>query len=528
MSLVYDKGKHRNSYDKNIPKMKLSNNNPINQLNIPKNNNKKNIIQNTHLFNEYISSSPIGNSNTYKAQFLTTYQNFKEMSNINSNNTGNIKNVNNKRPEMKKLNFNKSFEGNIGRDISKKFGLIKENIVKGKNNENKNSVNKSMVINHKNKKNQIKKNNKSVNRTINAHNTLNNKKNNLAEKLLIKKLEEKFKSLESNIIDKKYENEIDNEEMIITTKKDNYPNTARFKTKGNNKMLSNMINDNINSDFQHADNNFMDIILNKLILNTEYDFDENYLLNSSFENNRNDFNIMYTDNYGLSVKNDMLSLEIKLLIEKILEMQKSYHKELDLILGVYNKNSKLMKLLVEKIKFLQKKIFLIKKLKEKEEIKGNLYIFLEKYNHNNQNDIYKINQNEFYLWNYILYEHNRKNNDYKKEKLKEVFKKIIFERYNKIKGRFNNIENKIILNLMKKYNYNIKRKANGTKSNNIADIVISPNQRQIKNKNLNTNKNKKIISSNNNNNWKKHKKTSSCVQSKSTKYTYFKNNQKPK
>jgi hypothetical protein len=29
MSLVYDKGKHRNSYDKNIPKMKINNNNPI-------------------------------------------------------------------------------------------------------------------------------------------------------------------------------------------------------------------------------------------------------------------------------------------------------------------------------------------------------------------------------------------------------------------------------------------------------------------------------------------------------------------
>ena len=527
MSLVYDKGKHRNSYDKNIPKMKINNNNPINQINIPKNNNKKNIIKNTHLFNEYISSSPIGNSNTYKAQFLTTYQNFKEMSNINPNNTGNIKNVNNKRPEMKKLNFNKSFEGNIGRDISKKLGLIKENIVKGKNNENKNSVNKSMVINHKNKKNQIKKNNKSVNRAINAHNTLNHKKNNLVEKLLIKKLEEKFKSLESNIIDKKYENEIDNEEMIITTKKDNYPNTTRPKIKGKNNILSNMINDNINSDLENVENNFMNTILNKLVLNNKYDFDENYLLNSSFENNRNDFNIMYTDNYGLSVMNDMLSLEIKLLIEKILEMQKSYHKELDLILGIYNKNSKLMKLLVEKIKFLQKKIFLIKKLKEEKEMKVNLYNFLEKNNHNNQNDIYKINQNEFYLWNYILYEHNRKNNDYNKEKLKEIFKKIIFERYYKIKERFNNIENKIILNLMKKYNYNLKRKAKGAKSNNISDIVISPNQRQIKNKNLNTNKNKKTIG-NNINNWKKHKKTSSCVQSRSTKYTYFKNNQKPK
>ena len=60
-------------------------------------------------------------------------------------------------------------------------------------------------------------------------------------------------------------------------------------------------------------------------------------------------------------------------------MQKSYHKELDLILGIYNKNSKLMKLLVEKIKFLQKKIFLIKKLKEEKEMKVNLYNFLEKW-----------------------------------------------------------------------------------------------------------------------------------------------------
>lgn len=46
------------------------------------------------------------------------------------------------------------------------------------------------------------------------------------------------------------------------------------------------------------------------------DFDENYLLNTSFENNRNDFIIMYTDDYEKTVVNDMLSLEIKLLIEK--------------------------------------------------------------------------------------------------------------------------------------------------------------------------------------------------------------------
>ena len=78
-------------------------------------------------------------------------------------------------------------------------------------------------------------------------------------------------------------------------------------------------------------------------------------MNTSFENNRNDFNIMYTDNYEESVKDDMLSLEIKLLIEKILEIQKSYHKELNLIINQYNKNGKIFKLLIERIKMLQKR-----------------------------------------------------------------------------------------------------------------------------------------------------------------------------
>ena len=79
-------------------------------------------------------------------------------------------------------------------------------------------------------------------------------------------------------------------------------------------------------DLENTDNNFMNAIYNKLILNDNYDLDEDYLLNSSFENDRSDFNIMYTDNYGDTVMNDMLSLEIKLLIEKMMDIQKSYHK----------------------------------------------------------------------------------------------------------------------------------------------------------------------------------------------------------
>ena len=378
-----------------------------------------------------------------------------------------------------------------------------------------------MIINHKNKiKNRNKKNIKSASKAIKAHNTLNHKKNNFAEKLLIKKLEDKFKSLEKNIIDKKYESEIDNEEMIITSRKDEKgSNTARLQIKGRN-----LINDNLdlNLDYENiwenTDNNFMNAIYNKLILNDNYDLDEDYLLNSSFENDRSDFNIMYTDNYGDTVMNDMLSLEIKLLIEKMMDIQKSYHKELDLLLTRYNYNSKMLKSLIEKIKVLQKKIFLIKKIKESRENRVNMYNYLDKYNHNNQHDIYKINKNEFNLWNFILNEEKRKN----KEKLKDIFKKVIFERYHKISGKINNIENKIVLNLMKKYHYNLKGKGSGIKSNNNTNISIFHNQRQNINKNLNTNKYKKSINKN-----KKHKKTTSCL-SKPSKYTYFKNNQKPK
>ena len=411
---------------------------------------------------------------------------------------------------------------NLRKDYkSKNFNFSREGLFRMKNNENQKKINKSMIINHKNKiKNRNKKNIKSASKAIKAHNTLNHKKNNFAEKLLIKKLEDKFKSLEKNIIDKKYESEIDNEEMIITSRKDEKgSNTARLQIKGRN-----LINDNLdlNLDYENiwenTDNNFMNAIYNKLILNDNYDLDEDYLLNSSFENDRSDFNIMYTDNYGDTVMNDMLSLEIKLLIEKMMDIQKSYHKELDLLLTRYNYNSKMLKSLIEKIKVLQKKIFLIKKIKESRENKVNMYNYLDKYNHNNQHDIYKINKNEFNLWNFILNEEKRKN----KEKLKDIFKKVIFERYHKISGKINNIENKIVLNLMKKYHYNLKGKGSGIKSNNNTNISIFHNQRQNINKNLITNKYKKSINKN-----KKHKKTTSCL-TKPSKYTYFKNNQKPK
>jgi hypothetical protein len=336
---------------------------------------------------------------------------------------------------------------------------------------------------------------------------MNGKKNNLDENFIIKKLDEKFKSLENNIIDKKYENDIDHDEIIISSKKKHFNYTTNNpkakesnKVNQNNYNLKNIIGDlTVKNDFnkeEKFEQFFLEVFNNKKNL----EFDENYLLNSSFENNRNDFNIMYTDNYGNNIPDDMLSLEIKLIIEKLLEIQKSYHKEIKLMINHYNNSQRLFNLLVERMKILQKKNFLLKKTKENGKIRGNIYNFIGVYNQNNQHEINKINKSELLLWHKLT-----GIREYNKQKIKELFEKAIFDKYNKISGKINNIENKIILNIMKKYNYKKEiRKEEKNKMSSSSPIQ----QNKIMNKqNRNINS---YYNTNNVNKNKKHKKTSSC------------------
>ena len=554
MSLVFDKGKFKYYNDIEQLKPKYNNSN----VNIGKNNQKKNNIKNTPIYNENDSSSPFRNiTNNNKNTCLTTYQNYSIIKNNNKEqNQNNKKGIN-----SKKLKYNKSFEGNLMNNdliFSNNFGFSNDDLYNhGKFQGNK-KFNNSVILNNKQNKakNKNKSNNKSVTKTINAHSNMNNKKNNFDENFVIKKLDEKFKSLENNIIDKKYENDIDHDEMIISSHKKNYNhknnntnyNSNTFiktvnKTKNKKFNLSDLIDEvNINSinntnnknDNKIIEDNFDHCFLYAFNNNkNQIDIDETYLLNTSFENNRNDFNIMYTDNYGDTIPNDMLSLEIKLLIEKMLELQKSYHKELKLIINQYNNNQALFKILIEKIKHFHKKMFLIKKIQETENINGNIYNFLGVYNHNNQHEINKINKKEFFIWNKIM--RNNDGNVYNKEKIKELFIKVIFEKYNKLLGKLNNIENKIIINLMKKYKYNPNNKKkdgimkyNGSIGNINNDInndknkVNSASPIQIY-KNIIKQNNKTIINSNVINKKKKHKKTASCCAAKPSKYIYFKN-----
>jgi hypothetical protein len=526
MTMVYDKNKCK--FMPETERIKPKNGN------IQKNHNKSKSDKNSSLFKEYVFSSPFKNiiKNNKKSNYINLYQNNNNRISNNYKPTNNNNNNTKKNHSIKKLKYNKSFELNMNKNIisNNNFDFLNDNLYTINYNKHKNSKNfnnNSVILNNKSKKLKTKNNYRSVTRSGNTHGNSNSKQNN---DMLIKKLDEKFLSLESNIIDQKYENDIDHDEMIITSNRKNiniksFDNNTNNNKENNAYKLSNILGFNKSSDIN--DDLYLNVNKNN---KNNIEIDENYLLNTSFENQRSDFSIMYTYDYEKTVMDDLLSLEIKLLVEKMLEMQKSYHKELNIILNQYNTNSEIFKLLIEKISFYKKKIYILQKMEEKKSTNGNIYNFINIYHNNNKHEICKINKNEFYLWKNNIFGKN-KNNIYDKEKLRQIFKIIVFDKYYKISTKVNNIENKIILGLMKKYKYN---KNNDTKLINNSDYKPNNNKNYKSKANKNNSSSpiqayKNVSKKNKNDNSEKtnkikHKKISSCSQPKQANFYIFKNN----
>ena len=85
---------------------------------------------------------------------------------------------------------------------------------------------------------------------------------------------------------------------------------------------------------------------------------------------------------------------------------------------------------------------------------------------------------------------NMVGNKYKKNKvvdekkeMKDLFKKIVFNKYSNVKNYLNGVENKIVANLMKKYNYKIlsDKKVNNNK-NHIFNTINCNNANGKRNK----------------------------------------------
>jgi len=365
-----------------------------------------------------------------------------------------IQNMNKKKQDENSYKHNKSFEENsINNNILLQY-KIESPLVPGNMD---NCGNEILEILNLNQDNNSKTKNES-NKKLNNSYILQSKFKSMINDNNIHRTHDKYNNYSNNIYNNHInknglDDEIDHNELIIG---------SNHKNGGKNEKHKNEPN------LFEENNNLVDLNIDE------------YLLDSSFENNKNDFNLLYSDNYHKNVKNDMLKMEMQLLCEKILELQRSYHNKEKMLYMDYFKEKRRIKLIHENKILLKKKIINLLNLKEKKNMKENNSVCIGfNIKKNIYKTSYKINKNEINLLNrmFPLKEiMNEKGN--KKHILKQIFKSVVYDRNKLVVNKLNEIEKNIVNRLIKKYKFN----ENNDKSNSI-------NKNSNKNKNIKRNVN---------------------------------------
>ena len=391
------------------------------------------------------------------------------------------------------INYGNIFDDDSGNIIKKKINSKNEKTPKNKNKLRLNNSTVSGIgLNKKilgTDKNFIVKNldNNFIDVSNNKKKTTNNKTNNNNNNN--KTLKNKSASMK----------EIEINKYIDTLKNDNefYDNIL-------DKFFDKYFHSLVEEDEEKTDISNSNIIINDInlnennnninnISNNNYDID-----NSKFLQLKDDFNLLYTEDYLSNVQNDTLRLELELMIDKTFEIIKNYHQEINKI----KKEKKRNFIILNNINFffqnLNKKNFKFNQFRENEQIKkNNLNVILKNFSVENLNCL-DIQKKEFVLFKNLL----PKKILEKKSLLKEICIKIVQKNHKFFddSSRFKNwIKNNVIIN-------NNNNNNNTNHNNN-----VNNNKNKTIKKNLSTNSthkktNKDSIKSNINNNNKKIKK----------------------
>jgi len=343
---------------------------------------------------------------------------------------------------------------------------------KSTSSRNYNFVSSSLKDNNfitKNTKNNYKINIKKPNSTIN-----------ITDSGIVKKLDDKFKSIEEQIVDTNFENDLENDEIID----------------GNKRKFSENINEkNINDS-----NSISSFNLNFYIDNIDV---EDFEFDSEFENLKSDFDIFYTKEYLNEIDDNDIQLEIQLMIEKIFDIQSVYHKEFDNIQKEYYSLRNVFMNILKKNKIMNKKKFKLLSFYENIQVENSYNIFVNNYKLKNNNESININKNEISLWKNML------NSEEREKMIKEIFFKNVLEKYNinNIKNNLNNIQKELCDKLIEKYKINPKlkkvkkeNKINNNKAKNFQSPQVKTNLNSKKNNNSSSNNNNKNNNINNINN----------------------------
>ena len=386
------------------------------------------------------------------------------------------------------INYGNIFDDDSGNIIKKKINSKNEKTPKNKNKLRLNNSTVSGIgLNKKilgTDKNFIVKNldNNFIDVSNNKKKTTNNKNNNNNNNKTLKNKSASMKEIEIN----KY---------IDTLKNDNefYDNIL-------DKFFDKYFHSLVEEDEEKTDISNSNIIINDINLNNNNENNNNIsnnnydIDNSKFLQLKDDFYLLYTEDYLSNVQNDTLRLELELMIDKTFEIIKNYHQEINKI----KKEKKRNFIILNNINFffqnLNKKNFKFNQFRENEQIKkNNLNVILKNFSVENLNCL-DIQKKEFVLFKNLL----PKKILEKKSLLKEICIKIVQKNHKFFddSSRFKNwIKNNVVINNNNNTNHN----------NNVN------NKNKTIKKNLSTNSthkktNKDSIKSNINNNNKKIKK----------------------
>ena len=376
----------------------------------------------------------------------------------------------NDKKEMNENNNNSKINKNIKKTKGKKGNINKLNNTdyKTTSSRNLNLINSTM-----------RENNTKITKNSNYKINKNEATINITDSSIIKKLNDKFKSTEEQILDLNFENNL-NKEIEFTNKN---LNENKSKIENDNNISNNNINNShINCNIYNKDNENINISFNSYNINFDDNDNEELFIDSEFENLKNDFEIFYTNDYLNNIQEDVLQLEIQLLFEKIFELQSVYHKEYNNLQKDFYYFKNIFQNIIEKYKMISKiKYKLIIKV-DSIQIENNYNVFVNNYKFQNNKETIDINKIEFNLWK-IMITNNRK------EILKYIFIKNILEKYNNIKNNLNNIEKEKCEKLIEKYKINI---LNNSKIKNKKKEVKNKGKKHqslkdLSNKNIETN-----------------------------------------
>ena len=227
--------------------------------------------------------------------------------------------------------------------------------------------------------------------------------------------------LEDEIIDNNFKNTIKNDDIIF-----DYNNNLK-----NNQNIDSFYlipnEDNFISDDSKSDKN-------------------NEKENSSiqiFNSAKTDFLIFYTNDYLSSITTDTLSLEVQLMIEKIFDLQNTFHQQFNILNDKYNKYKKFYELYSEQYFLILKKYNRLKEKDKKSEI--NKMKFSIKNPKAKKKDIIDLFKKEIQVWKKMI---EQKSN--LKKTMNKNFFKIFISIINNNKNKLSILQKKFLTNLLEK------------------------------------------------------------------------------